>query len=204
MVASLTSACATLHLPIYSEAMRYIPLYNLCWRLHTCAWGSVFCGAWEVFQKQILLFFNLLLLLLFRLTRNGRSFPRSYRHLTPERKTGHWLKFLWRNQTPLRLGPLWWTQKCTRWISAICSHRDLIWNQKIRLGKKMRRKMEPCTWLAFHYIDSGNGERKAMLSVSSLSAKHWIDGGVRALPFTSGTQLYSQKLMKSQNVSELV
>lgn len=92
--------------------------------------------------KQSLLFFNLLLLLS-RLIRNGRSYPHSYRHLTPERKTAHCLMFPWRSQVRPRLGPLWWTQKCTRWICTVVHTVmiDLLWKEQLRLGEKMRKEL---------------------------------------------------------------
>lgn len=84
-------------------------------------------------QKHILSVFALSLL--FRLTRNGRSFPLLYRHhLTPEGKTGHWLKCPWRNPARLRVGLSWWIQKCTRWFSAICLHASLTGSQWLKLG----------------------------------------------------------------------
>lgn len=201
LVASLTPACETLVPPIYSEAMgcmAFIPQLVLkalhLWLGLNFLWSL---GGTSKANSVVLQ-----LVVVVRHTRNGRSFPPSRRPLTPERKTGHWLKFPWRNQAPLRLGPIWWTLKCTRWISAVCPHRDLLWDQTIRLGEKMRWKMEPCTRLSFHYMDSRSGEGNAVLSAPSLSAEHqwkW-----KRLPFTSGTKLYSEKLVKSQNVSEVV
>nr|CCQ43463.1 alternative protein TRANK1 [Homo sapiens] len=47
-------------------------------------------------------------LLILRLIRNGRSFPHSHLpQLTPERKTGHWLKYPWTNQALLRVDLSW-------------------------------------------------------------------------------------------------
>ena len=74
-------------------------------------------------QKYILLASDLSLL--FRLTRNGRSFPRLLRPLSPERKVGRWWKCPWRNAAPPRGGFLRWTRKCTRWLSALGPYAEL-------------------------------------------------------------------------------
>lgn len=177
MVASPFPACATWGPP--TEAIGWPPHYSWAEGPRPGKGGLLYHGAVCTVQGHILLAFNLSLL--FRLTRNGRSFLHlRLHHLTPDRKTGHWLKCPWRNPAPPRVGLSWWIQKCTRWFSAIWPHAYLkARGSKQGLDENMKLKIEPGTWLVFlvhqHWeVEDGNGHGRD-LSVGRLSflSREW-------------------------------